>query len=352
MKLFGDAKPIGLPPGELILVGQQKIEETLLSIIDYNPTLHETAQNITPEQCQELKNSDSVSWINLSGLHDIELINSLGKVFDLHALALEDILNTSHQPKCEEFDSYVLLIFKLIHLDESTGLLSQEQISMVVGPNWVLTFQEMREDIFDRLRDRIRRANGRIRQRGTDYLAYAILDSVVDSYFHILSKVGDQIESLEESLLINPEQDALKKIHRYKQELMMLRRAIWPMQMAISEFRQLDSALLSEGTAVFLRDLQDHISHAVESLELMRDSCANLLDLYLSLASQKMNETMKVLTIMASLFIPLTFIAGIYGMNFESMPELKWAWGYPMIWVLMISVTIGMLWYFRRKKWF
>ena len=352
MKLFGEAKPIGLPPGELIHVGQQKSAQTILSFIDYNETQYQTAEDITPAQCQKLKETGSVSWINLSGLHDIELINQLGQTFDLHPLALEDILNTGHQPKCEEFDSYILLIFKLIHRDEETGAFNQEQISMIVSSDWVLTFQEKPEDIFDRLRERLRRANGRIRQRGTDYLAYAILDSVVDSYFHILSAIGEQLETLEESLLVNPEQNALQEIHHHKQELMMLRRAIWPLQMAISEFRQLDSPLLADGTGVFLRDLQDHITHAVESLELMRDSTSNLLDLYLSLASQKMNETMKVLTIMASLFIPLTFIAGIYGMNFETMPELKWAWGYPMIWALMIGVTVGMLWYFKRKKWF
>ena len=352
MRLFSEAKPIGLPPGSLIHVGRQKTEKSSLSFIDYNPTLHETATDITPEECRALKDSASVSWINFSGLHDTEQINALGQVFGLHPLALEDILNTGHQPKCEEFEAYVLLIFKLIHQDQKTGRLDQEQISMVIGPNWLLTFQEKPEDIFDRLRDRLSRSNGRIRQRGTDYLAYAILDSVVDSYFHILSKVGEQLEDLEESLLLNPEQNVLQEIHRYKQELMVLRRALWPLQIAIAEFRQLESPLLTEDTAVFLRDLQDHISHAVESLELMRDSSANLLDLYLSLSSQKMNETMKVLTIMASLFIPLTFIAGIYGMNFEAMPELKWAWGYPAIWGIMIGVTLGMLWYFKRKKWF
>lgn len=352
MKLFSEAKPIGLPPGTLIHVGRQKMEQASLSFIDYNQTQHDTATDVTPEQCRRLKNADSVSWINFTGLHEIEQINQLGQIFELHPLALEDILNTGHQPKCEEFDSYILLIFKLIHLDPESGQFSQEQISMVVGPNWLLTFQEKPEDIFDRLRERLSRANGRIRQRGTDYLAYAILDSVVDSYFHLLSTINDQLENLEESLLLNPEQNALQEIHRYKQELMMLRRAIWPLQMAIAEFRQLESELLSEDTAVYLRDLQDHISHAVGSLEMMRDSAANLLDLYLSLASQKMNETMKVLTIMASLFIPLTFIAGIYGMNFEIMPELKWTWGYPLIWGIMISSALGMLWFFKRKKWF
>ncbi len=352
MRLFSEAKPIGLSPGALVHVGQQKTEKSTLSFIDYDPTRHQTAQDITSEDCRALKNSTSVSWINFSGLHDIEQINALGQLFELHPLALEDILNTGHQPKCEEFDNYILLIFKLIQLNKETGQLDHEQISMIVGPNWLLTFQEKPEDIFDRLRERINRASGKIRQRGTDYLAYAILDSVVDSYFHVLSTIGEQLESLEDSLLLNPARNVLQEIHHYKQELMILRRAIWPMQMAISEFRQLESPLLTEGTTIFLRDLQDHISHAVESLEMMRDSSANLLDLYLSLSSQKMNETMKVLTIMASLFIPLTFIAGIYGMNFENMPELNWPWGYPMIWALMIGVTAGMLWYFKRKKWF
>lgn len=352
MRIFSEAKPIGLSPGTLLHVGRQKTEKATLSVIDYNPNQHQTAHDITPEECRKLKDSASVSWINLSGLHEVERINELGQVFGLHPLVLEDILNTGHQPKCEEFDDYILMIFKLIHLDAESGQLEQEQISMVVGPNWLLTFQETPEDIFDRLRDRIDRSSGKIRHRGTDYLAYAILDSVVDSYFHLLSTIGEQLEELEEALLLSNGPNALQEIHRYKQELMILRRAIWPLQMAISEFRLLESPLLTDGTAIFLRDLQDHISHAVESLELMRDSSANLLDLYISLSSQKMNETMKVLTIMASLFIPLTFIAGIYGMNFEAMPELKWAWGYPMIWTIMLSVAFGMLWYFKRKKWF
>ncbi|WP_020677669.1 magnesium/cobalt transporter CorA [Geopsychrobacter electrodiphilus] len=352
MRLFSEAKPIGLSPGTLVHIGRQKTDTASISVIDYNSESHKIVTNISPEQSKTFKNSDSVSWINICGIHQTDLISDLGQVFDLHALALEDILNTEHQPKCEEFDSYILLIFKLIHVQKDTHQLEQEQISMVIGPNWLLTFQEKPEDIFDRLRDRINRATGKIRQRGTDYLAYAILDSVVDSYFHILSDLGEQLEDIEESLLLDPEQNVLQEIHRLKQQMIMLRRSIWPLQIAITEFRQLESALLTPGTEIFLRDLLDHISHAVNSLELMRDSSANLLDLYLSLSSQKMNETMKVLTIMASLFIPLTFIAGIYGMNFENMPELKWAWGYPMVWMILISCASGMLWYFKRKKWF
>jgi magnesium transporter len=352
MRLFPQAKPIGLAPGTLVHVGRKKTDSASITVIDYASTRHGISENITPAQCRAFKEKDGVSWINICGIHQTELISELGQIFDLHALALEDILNTEHQPKCEEFDAYILLIFKLLHVHPKTRLLEQEQISMVFGPNWLLTFQEKPEDIFDRLRERISRANGKIRHRGTDYLAYAILDSVVDSYFFILSNLGEQLEDLEESLLANPDQDVLHEIHRLKQQMIMLRRSIWPLQIAINEFRQVESDLLSEDTHIFVRDLQDHISHAVSSLELMHDSSANLLDLYLSLASRKMNETMKVLTIMASLFIPLTFIAGIYGMNFENMPELKWAWGYPLIWAVIISCGAGMLWYFKRKKWF
>ncbi len=345
-------KPIGLPPGALVHTGLQKSSEVSLTLIDYDAEHLLVKEQVSLEDCIPLKETDSVSWINLSGLHDIDQLQKLGDSFDIHNLALEDVLNTGHPPKCEEFETYVLLIFKLLHINDQTGGLEQEQISMVVGPSWLLTFQEKPEDIFDRLRDRINRANGRIRQRGTDYLAYAILDSVVDSYFHVLAHLGERLETMEAKLLIDPDSQSLQDIHKLRQELTLLRRSVWPLQIAISEFQQIESPLLNEGTAPFLRDLLDHISHAVESVEMMRDGSSNLLDLYLSLSSQKMNETMKVLTIMASIFIPLTFIAGIYGMNFENMPELKLAWGYPTVWFVMIGCAVGMIWYFRRKKWF
>jgi len=345
-------KPIGLPPGALIHTGRQKSSEITLNLIDYDADHHLSREQVSLEECLPLKETASVSWINLSGLHDIDLLQQLGDAFSIHSLALEDVLNTGHLPKCEEFDGYLLLIFKLLHINEQSGALEQEQISMLVGPNWLLTFQEKPEDIFDRLRERINRANGRIRQRGTDYLAYAILDSVVDSYFHVLAHLGERLESMENKLLLDPDSQSLQDIHKLRQELALMRRSVWPLQIAITEFQHIESSLLSEETAPFLRDLLDHISHAVESVEMMRDGSSNLLDLYLSLASQKMNETMKVLTIMASIFIPLTFIAGIYGMNFENMPELKLAWGYPTVWLVMIGCALGMVWYFRRKKWF
>lgn len=349
---FLKPKTIGLPPGTLIHSGEHKSTDVTLSLIDYDAQNHLVKKEIRLEDCLPLKETDSVSWINLSGLHDIDQLQKIGTGFNIHSLVLEDILNTGHLPKCEEFDTYVLLIFKLLHINKDTGALEQEQISLVVGPHWLLTFQEEPQDIFDRLRERIRRANGRIRQRGTDYLAYAILDSVVDSYFHILAHLGERLEVMEEEILLSSDTQPLQEIHRLRQDLTLLRRSVRPLQIAISEFQQIDLPLLSEETAPFLRDLFDHISHAVEAVEIMRDNSSNLLDLYLSLSSQKMNETMKVLTIMASIFIPLTFIAGVYGMNFENMPELKQAWGYPVIWLVMIGCAGGMIWYFRSKKWF
>ena len=222
----------------------------------------------------------------------------------------------------------------------------------MLGPHFVLTFQEREGDVFDGVRDRLKRSNGRIRQRGPDYLAYALIDSIVDSYFHILEKVGDHLAQLEDDLINNPDQNILAKVHHYKRELMLLRKSVWPLRDVISELLNEDSAFIQEGTQVFLRDLYDHTVQVLDTVEVFRDTVIGLQDLYMSAVGNRMNEIMKVLTIIASIFIPLTFIAGIYGMNFEYIPELKWRWGYPAVWLVMLAAVVGMLAYFKRKKWF
>ncbi|PLX97975.1 MAG: magnesium and cobalt transport protein CorA [Desulfuromonas sp.] len=346
------AKEVGLAPGTLVHVGEQKIENPELNIIDYAPEKIERLDDVTIEECTPLKETSSVSWINLYGLHDIELINKLGENFGIHKLALEDILNTGHRSKFELFDDYVVIILKMLSFDDEKMVVNAEQFSFVFGKNYVLSFQERRGDVFNGVRERLQRKSGRIRNRGADYLVYALIDSVVDSYFHILEKIGDQLTLLEQDLIHEPTQDCLNRIYHFKNQLLVLRKSIWPLREVIAEMQKEDSALFDPETRMFLRDLYDHSIQVMDTVEIFRDTVSGLLDLYMSSVSNRMNEVMKVLTIMASIFIPLTFIAGVYGMNFEYMPELKWRWAYPAVWMLMGATVVGMILYFRKKRWF
>lgn len=346
------AKEVGLPPGTLIHVGKQRIETPVLSLIDYAQEHYESKHGISLTEAVACKETSTVSWINLSGIHEIDVIQQLGVEFDLHPLALEDILNTQHRPKVEEMEGYSLIILKMLFFDDETQSIDTEQVSLVLGPHFVLTFQEREGDVFDGVRNRLKRSNGRIRQRGPDYLAYALIDSIVDSYFHILEKVGDHLAQLEDDLINNPDQKILAKVHHYKRELMLLRKSVWPLREVINELHKEESTYIQEGTQVFLRDLYDHTVQVVDTVEVFRDTVIGLQDLYMSAVGNRLNEIMKVLTIMASIFIPLTFIAGIYGMNFEHIPELKWRWGYPAVWLVMVGAVLVMLTYFKRKKWF
>ncbi|PLX92368.1 MAG: magnesium and cobalt transport protein CorA [Desulfuromonas sp.] len=345
-------KEIGLAPGTLIHVGKQKMEHPSIAFIDYDEENFATEDDATLERCLALKTTDSVSWINLDGIHDIPTLDAFGKAFDLHPLALEDILNTGHRPKIEDFDSYLLVIVKMLDFEENSNQISAEQVSLVLTRNNVLSFQEKSGDVFNGVRERLKRKSGRIRQRGPDYLTYALLDSIVDSYFHTLEKIGDRLEALEEELIRQPTQDTLQRVHQLKGQLIFLRKSVWPLREVVNSLLHDEYALIHESTQVFLRDLYDHSVQIIDTVETFRDTATGLVDLYMSSISHRMNEVMQVLTIMASLFIPLTFIAGIYGMNFENMPELKHPWGYPAVWLLMLLCTGGMLTYFKRKKWF
>ncbi len=345
-------KQIGLSPGSLIHVGEQKVDKSTISFIDYDANQIRVENDISLDRCLELKTSPTVSWINLDGIHDVSDLGAFGKAFDLHPLALEDMLNTGHRPKVEEFDGYLLIILKMLDFDSDTNQLQTEQISLVLTGNNVLSFQERPGDVFDGVRERLRRKSGRIRQRGPDYLTYALIDSIVDSYFHILEQIGDRLEELEKELLRQPTQATLQQVHQVKGQLIYLRKSLWPLRELTNSLLQDEFPLIHESTYVFLRDLYDHCVQIIDTLETFRDTATGLIDLYMSSISHRMNEVMQVLTIMASIFIPLTFIAGIYGMNFDVIPELKWRYGYAMAWGLMLSCAAGMLWYFKKNKWF
>ena len=345
------SKKAGLPPGTLVHVGEKKIEKTRIRVIDYDEAGLEERELATVDDCFPYKDTHSVTWINIDGLHEVDIIQKLGDRFELHPLNLEDIVNTGHRPKMEDFEDYLFLIVKMITYDDEDSLVKAEQVSLVLGPNYVISFQENVGDIFEPIRERLRKGKGRIRKKGPDYLLYALIDAIVDNYFVVLEMIAQEIESLEDTIMISPTTDLLQTIHNLKRELIFLRKSVWPLREAISSLEKSESGLVQEKTSVYLRDVYDHTIQVVDTVETFRDMVSGMLDVYLSSVSNRMNEVMKVLTIIATIFIPLTFLAGIYGMNFKYMPELEWEWGYPLLWSIMLFVGLALVLYFRRKKW-
>jgi magnesium transporter len=345
------SKKAGLPPGTLVYVGERRVEPTRVTYLDYDEKHLGDEQADTVEECFPFKKTPTVTWINIDGIHDVTIIDRVGKAFDLHPLLLEDILNTGQRPKFEDYKDRVFLVLKMLRYNDENQAVETEQVSLILGPSFVISFQERVGDLFEPVRDRIRNAKGRIRKMGADYLAYALLDAIVDSYFGILERLGDKIEALEEELVSDPNQRTLRQIHMLKREMISLRRSIWPLRELINGMERSESDLIAESTGVYLRDVYDHTIQIIDTIESFRDMVSGMLDIYLSSISNRMNAVMKVLTIIATIFIPLTFIAGIYGMNFDHMPELKWRWAYPAVWGVMLVTGAVMLAYFRRKKW-
>ncbi len=344
-------KKAGLPPGTLVYTGERKLESARITIIDYDESSFQEKQVTKIEDCFEFKKTPTVSWINIDGLHDVEIIEKIGKHYDFHPLVLEDILHTGQRPKFEDLENYIYIVLMMLRFDDESQTVISEQVSLVLGPNFVISFQENIGDVFDQIRDRIRNAKGRIRKMGSDYLMYALLDAIVDGYFVILEKLGEKIESMEEELVGNPSEKTLRQIHNMKREMVGLRKSVWPLRELISGVERSESNLIRDTTGAYLRDVYDHTIQVIDTVESFRDMVSGMLDIYLSSISNRMNAVMKVLTIIATIFIPLTFVAGIYGMNFENMPELKWRYGYFGVWLVMIIITGCMLFYFRKKKW-
>lgn len=342
----------GLPPGTLVHIGEKKTEKAKISIIDYDESQFQEKEAKKVEDCFPFKEKPTVTWINVYGIHEVDMIEKLGTHFDVHPLVLEDIMNTGQRPKMEDFESYAFLVLKMLHYDEKANKIHAEQISLILGPHFVISFQETEGDVFGPIRERIRNAKGRIRKMGADYLAYSLLDAIVDSYFIIMEKLGENIEDTEEQLVTDPRPETLHTIHNLKREMIFLRKSVWPLRELISGLERGASSLIQESTGVYLRDVYDHTIQVIDTIESFRDMVSGMLDIYLSSVSNRMNEVMKVLTIIATIFIPLTFIVGIYGMNFENMPELRWHWAYPEVFWLAIIVIAGfMAFYFKRKKW-
>ena len=341
----------GLPPGTLVYVGEKKVESVRITFIDYDEQNFQEKQVPDIEECLKLKDTPTVTWINIDGLHDIELLEKLGKGFELHPLILEDILSTGQRPKFEDYEKHIFIVLKMLSLSEENQSVEAEQVSIILGPNYVISFQERIGDVYEPIRERIRKAKGRIRKMGPDYLAYSLIDAIVDNYFIILERFGEKIESMEEEVIGDPSERIAQQIHSLKREMIFLRKSIWPLRELIRGLQTSESSLINESTDIYMRDVYDHTIQIIDTIESFRDMVSGLLDIYLSSLSNKMNAVMKVLTIIATLFIPLTFVAGIYGMNFKYMPELGWKWSYPLVWLIMIVVAIVMLSYFKRKKW-
>jgi len=345
------SKKFGLPPGTPVFVGEKKVEKVKITIIDYDEGNLEEKEARTIEECFPFKEKPTVTWINIDGLHEVEIIEKLGKYFGLHPLIIEDIVHTRQRPKMEDLENYIFLVLKMLYFDEETDDITTEQVSLILGSNFVISFQEKPGDVFNPIRERIRKSRGRIRKAGSDYLAYALLDSIVDHYFIVLEKLGEKIEYLEEELVINPRPETLQAMHNLKRDNIFLRKSVWPLREVISSLERGESPLIEKSTEIYLRDVYDHTIQVIDTVETYRDMVSGMLDTYLSSVSNKMNEVMKVLTVIATIFIPLTFLAGVYGMNFEYMPELGWHWGYIMVWIIMVTITALMAYYFKTKKW-
>jgi magnesium transporter len=345
------SKKAGMSPGTLVHVGEQKIEKTRITVMNYDQERLEEKELERIEESFDYKDSPPVSWINIDGLHEVDVIEKIGAHFNIHALTLEDIVHTGQRPKVEDFEDYMYLVCKMLKFEEPTAHIASEQVSLILGPHYLISFQETEGDVFNFVRERIRKGRVRMRKSGPDYLAYALIDAVVDHYFLILEKIGEKLEQFEERVHAEPTPGILQNIHDLRREIIYFRKQVWPIREFLNIWQKTESDLVNEANKVFIGDVYDHTIQVIDTIESFRDIISGMMDLYLSTVSNKMNEVMKVLTIMATIFIPLTFVAGIYGMNFKFMPELEWKWSYPILWILLILIFFVMIYFFKRKKW-
>lgn len=346
------SKKAGLPPGTLVHIGKKRAEKVHISVIDYTEKEFREVEYESIEHCFDYKDSPTTSWINIDGIHNTELIQLLGNHFEHHPLLMEDIVNTLSRPKLEEFQEYLFVTLKMLGIHRDRKSIVTEQVSFILGKNYVISFQELRGDIFEPIRIRLREAKGNIRKRGADYLFYRLIDTVVDNYYTVIEHFSEQIEQLEDQIVKNPEKEVLSDIQALKKQLIQLKKHINPLREAVGIILKDEIKLIHKTTHQYLKDVYDHLVQIAENIEIHRELTKNLMDLHQSGVNQKTNQVMQVLTVIATIFIPLTFIVGIYGMNFDHMPELHWKYGYFATWAVMVVVVLLMLRYFKRKKWF
>jgi magnesium transporter len=345
------SRAAGFVPGAPVHIGDRKDQKVKITLIDYNEKELQEREISAIEECFSFKDKPSVTWINIDGIHDVSIIEKIGQGFNLHPLILEDILNTEQRPKMVDFGDYLFIILKMLYNEPEEDEIKAEHISLILGSNFVISFQETEGDVFDNVRERIRNAKGRVRKMGPDYLAYALIDAIVDHYFVILEELGEEIEVMEDELIKDPCPKNLQLVHYLKSNTIFLRKSVWPLREVVSGLERSGSALIKKPTLVFLRNLYDHTIQVIDTIETYRDIISSMVDIYLSSLNYRLNEVMKVLTVIATIFMPLTFITGIYGMNFKYLPELNWRWGYLWFWSFIVIVALLMILHFRRRKW-
>ncbi len=340
----------GLPPGSLVHVGKVVTGHVTIRKTEYNAGEFTETEIKDPQELFPL-NPDKITWIEVCGLHQTEIISSIGQSLEIHPLLLEDILNTEHRPKFEVYGDYAFLTLKVFSFRQPSLEIETEQVSLIIGQNYILSFQESTLPIFGPVKERLRNSRGKIRSKGADYLLYSLTDVIVDQYYAVIEKTGDDLDEIEDLLFRDPSKRALIRTQQVKKNILILRKSVMPLREILHRLGRDDVALIGEQNYVFFNDVYDHIVQIIDNMETYRETGSELKDIYLSSLSNRMNEVMKLLTIIATIFIPLTFIVGIYGMNFDFMPELRWKYGYLMIWIVIIITGVGMLVYFRRRKW-
>jgi len=346
------SRKIGLSPGTLIHLGRRMASEVRIEVLHCageSELTQRIAENV--DELAVYRGAPGLTWIDVNGIHDVQLIGRIGEIFGLHPLLLEDVVNAHQRPKFEPHGEHLFLVLKMLLHNEETDEIEAEQVSVVIGQGFVLTFQEQERDTFDSVRRRLADPSTRVRQHGADFLAYALVDTIVDNYFAVLEWLGDHIDDVETRLIASPDQATLREVYDIRHSLVELRRAVWPLRDALAAMGRGDAPLIQPGTLPYLRDVQDHALRVIDTLETYRDMAVTLVEMYMSGASHRLNEVMRVLTVIATIFIPLTFIVGVYGMNFDHFPELHWWWAYPVLWVIMLAIAGGMVGFFRRRSW-
>jgi len=345
------AQRAGQPPGYLSYSDEKTKEKVKMSYIDFDKDNYTEQEIENIEESFKFKDSDTTTWINIEGLSDIDIITKLSSEYNIHPLVQEDIFHAHQRPKVEEHENFLYIVAKMLKYNEAKEEIESEQISLVLGEGFVITFQEKPGDVFDPIRQRLKNQKGKIRSMKADYLAYALIDVIVDNYFIILEKISDRIEDIEEELVKEPSENTLHSLYDLKNEMIFLRKSVWPLREVVNRLEKDDNEFMGQTVKLYLRDVYDHTIQVIETVETLRDMLGSMLDIYLSSISNKMNEVMKVLTIIATIFIPLTFIAGIYGMNFEFMPELALRNGYFIVLIVMLIIALYMIYFFKKKKW-
>ena len=346
-----ESKKIGTAPGSLIFVGTQKSDNVSIDAIRYAPDSCEIFEDVSFSSAADYIKDGHITWFNINGLHDINVIASLGETFGIHPLIQEDILNTDQRPKFDESEGRLAFFLKMLRLNGESSLVEFEQVSIVIGPNFLMSFQEVKGDVFNSVRDRIINTTTKIRHRGSDYLAFALMDAIVDNYVITVEHLGGQIEDLVDDMLKSQSKKLLNRVNLYRRDINIYRRIIRPILEMVYQFEKTESTLLNPKTVPFIKDLEDHVKHTHEAIDIYKELLNDELGIFHMNMSNRLNDILRVLTIFSVVFIPLTFVAGVYGTNFEYLPELHYKYAYPLFWVLLIFIAAGMLYFFKNKKW-